>query len=81
MENVTPENHIARIPVPLLLLHGENDRFVPPENMEILYAKANLDLTQKHLLTHCRHFNVIKDANCGVRIVAFFGDHLTQLSQ
>ena len=76
MEDVAPENRIGQIEVPLLLLHGEHDRFIPPAHAARLYAMADPDRAQMRLLAGRRHFDVIKDARCGAEIVQFFRAHL-----
>jgi pimeloyl-ACP methyl ester carboxylesterase len=76
MEEVAPENRIGRITVPVLLLHGDSDRFVPPAHMEALYAMADHGRAETRTLVSRRHTNVTTDANCGREIVAFFGKHL-----
>jgi pimeloyl-ACP methyl ester carboxylesterase len=77
MEAVAPKRRIGQIRVPLLLLHGESDRFIPPAHMETLYAMADHDRTDIRNLPNRRHADVTKDARCGEEIVAFFVNHLS----
>ena len=76
MEDVAPENHIGQIEVPLLRIHGEQDRFIPPAHAARLYAMADPERAQMRLLAGRRHFDVTKDVRCGAEIVQFFRAHL-----
>ncbi len=77
MEEVAPDRRIGQIKAPLLLLHGESDRFIPPAHMEALYAMADHDRAEMRSLRNRRHADVTTDAKCGDEILAFFGKHLS----
>lgn len=76
MNEVAPQRWVARIDGPVLLLHGEHDRFIPSAHMQALHAAADRDRTRMHLLRNRRHANVTTDVGCGEEIVAFFEEHL-----
>jgi dipeptidyl aminopeptidase/acylaminoacyl peptidase len=76
MDDVAPRNRISRITAPLLLIHGEADRYIRPANMEILYAQAPRERTQQLLIPKRSHSDVIRDVKCSQEIVTFFCKNL-----
>jgi len=72
MDSVAPQNRVAQIAVPLLLIHGEADRYIRPSNVETLYARAPREHTQRLLIPNRGHSDVIRDPKCSQEIVAFF---------
>jgi pimeloyl-ACP methyl ester carboxylesterase len=76
MEEAAPQRWIGRIKAPLLLLHGEQDRFIPPAHLRALHAEADRDRTRMRTLPGRRHADVTTDPACGAEIVAFFRDNL-----
>ena len=41
LAQLSPENIIGSVRIPLLIIHSGNDPFVPPEHGKRLYGKAN----------------------------------------
>lgn len=76
MADIAPQNRIGQIMAPVLLIHGDSDSFIPPSNMETLYAQANREYTQKWLVPGRRHSDVILDPGYGLRIVDFLSKQL-----
>jgi fermentation-respiration switch protein FrsA (DUF1100 family) len=76
MDEVAPEERIGEIRAPLLLIHGERDRFVPPGDMDALWSRADKDLAERWLVPGRRHGDVLADPGSGQRIVAFLRRHL-----
>ncbi len=81
MESVTPARRVGEIGVPLLLLHGDSDRFIPPAHMEALYTQAARDRVEMRHLPDRRHADVTTDAGCGEEIVGFFSTHLSEAAR
>lgn len=49
-DEVSPEDAIDHTAVPVLLIHSESDVFTPPVNSERVYANANPETTELHIL-------------------------------
>jgi dipeptidyl aminopeptidase/acylaminoacyl peptidase len=77
MGSIAPVNRIGRIVVPLLLVHGEQDRMIAPWNMEKLYQEANKRITKTLLIPGRRHMDVIRDPQYTEQITAFFRQALS----
>jgi len=75
--DIAPQNRIGQITVPVLLIHGDSDRFIPPSNMETLYARAHQEDVQSWLVPGRRHSDVILDPDYGSRVMAFLREHLS----
>ena len=60
----------------LLLIHGDSDRFISPSSMEILYARAPRERTERLLISDRGHSDIVRDFRCGQEIVAFFCKNL-----
>jgi dipeptidyl aminopeptidase/acylaminoacyl peptidase len=67
MDRVAPQNRIGHIAAPILLIHGDADRFVPPSNVDALYARASRERAERLLISGRRHSDVIRDRGCGQR--------------
>ena len=76
MDSVAPKNRVSQITAPLLLIHGEKDRYIRPSNMELLYDRASHEHTQRLLISNRSHSDVIRDPKCSQEIVAFFCKNL-----
>lgn len=76
MTDVAPQNRIGQITVPVLLIHGESDQFIPSSNMEILYERAHQEKAQRWLIPGRGHSDIIRDPQYGSRIVEFLNQHL-----
>jgi pimeloyl-ACP methyl ester carboxylesterase len=76
MDEAAPQRWIGQIKAPMLLLHGERDRFIPSAHMKALYAAADQDRARMRSLPDRRHADVTTDVTCGEEIVGFFGKNL-----
>ncbi len=76
MVEIAPQKRISQIDVPILLIHGGGDRFVPPTDMEALFAQANPKLVQSWVIPRRHHLNVLLDPGFNPRVVDFLGAHL-----
>ena len=76
MADIAPQNRIGQLTAPLLLIHGDSDRFIPSFNMEILYERAPRERTQRWLIPGRGHLDVIRDPRYGSRVVEFLSKHL-----
>ena len=81
MGEITPKNQIGKIEAPILLVHGEADSYIKPDNMETLYALARREQTQRLLVPGRGHSDVMRDAQCRQEIVAFFSRNLSLSDQ
>lgn len=81
MDDASPRNRIPELTVPLLLIHGASDRFVPASNMEALYARADQDRTRTWLVPGRRHWDVILDPEYGARVIGFLQECLSPTMQ
>jgi alpha-beta hydrolase superfamily lysophospholipase len=77
MTHISPQRRISEVGVPLLLLHGDSDQFIPASNMEALYANAPRGHTERWLVSGARHANVISDLRFGPRVTEFLRNHLS----
>ncbi len=77
MADIAPQNRISQITVPMLLVHGDSDRFIPPSNMEALYTRAHQEHVQSWLVPGRRHSDVILDPDYGSRVIEFLREHLS----
>ncbi len=76
IKNYDPGRAIKRISAPVMLFHGDSDRFIPPSNLDALYANANPDMTERMLIPGRRHSDAIKDDRCVERLVRFLNKAL-----
>ena len=76
MDGLAPQNRVGQITAPLLLIHGEADRYIRSSNLETLYTRASREHTQRLLVPNRGHSDVIRDIRCSQEIVAFFGRNL-----
>jgi pimeloyl-ACP methyl ester carboxylesterase len=75
--DIAPQNRIGQVTVPALLIHGKSDQFIPPSNMEALYAQAHQGRTQSWLVPGRRHSDVILDPDYGPWVIEFLLEHLS----
>jgi len=75
--NVTPLNRIGQVKAPTLLIHGGTDRYISPDDLEILYNHSDRQNTEKQLLPGCSHFDIIKDSRCIREAVMFLRKNLS----
>jgi pimeloyl-ACP methyl ester carboxylesterase len=73
---VTPQNRIDQITVPLLLIHGASDRFVPASNMKALCMRALRKHTRSWLVPGRRHSDVILHPHFGMHVTKFLQESL-----
>ena len=78
MKNVAPVNQIARIAAPILLVHGEKDRYIKPNNLDILFSHAAPDQAEKFVVPGRGHSDVLRDSRCLEQIASFFSKNLQQ---
>ena len=55
LKNADARTKICNAKVPILLIHGEEDKFVPYENLQILYESAPKNLRYKKTFKGARH--------------------------
>ncbi len=78
MADVAPRNRIDQVAVPVLLIHGDADSFIPPANLETLYARAHPERTQRWLVPGHRHSDVILYPDYGPpQVIGFLRKHLS----
>jgi pimeloyl-ACP methyl ester carboxylesterase len=76
MDEVAPEERIPMVQAPLLLIHGENDRFVPPGDLDALWSRADRNVAERWLVPGRRHGDLLPDPGYGQKVVAFLRTHL-----
>lgn len=76
MREVAPRNRIGQIHAPLLLIHGESDRFIPSSNMSILSERARREQVENWLVAGRGHSDVIRHPDFDSRVVGFLKKHL-----
>jgi pimeloyl-ACP methyl ester carboxylesterase len=76
-DEVAPQNRIADVTVPVLLVHGDTDRLIPASDMRTLYARANAQYAEQWLAQGRRHSDVLSDPEFESRVIAFLGRTLT----
>ncbi len=76
MENVAPVNVIHRIAAPILLVHGEADRYIKPQNLDILFSQASTDHSWRLLVPSRGHTDLLHDQHCRQAVIEFFKRHL-----
>ncbi len=74
--NMTPLNHIGLIKAPILLIHGDEDNFVGPYNLDILYNSADPKYRERLMIQHLHHSNIIHDSQFHQSSIDFFNKHL-----
>jgi uncharacterized protein len=72
-EEVAPQNRIADIKVPILLIHGDADRLIPPSDMRTLYTRANEQYAEHWFMQGRRHSDLLSDPEFGLQVTAFLG--------
>ncbi len=57
----TPENLIAKLPHPTLIIHGREDKVIPPQNAQRLFELIpNAEL---HMFGRCGHWSQIEHSD------------------
>lgn len=77
LAEVAPVNRIGNIAAPVLLVHGAADAYIPPCNLDLLWARARQDHTERLLVPGRGHSDVTRDPSVRVRITTFFATHLS----
>ncbi|HHI75793.1 MAG TPA: alpha/beta fold hydrolase [Gammaproteobacteria bacterium] len=72
-DDIAPVNTIEKIQAPVLLVHGEADRLVPPGDMERIYAKRRDDRVERLCLPGAGHNPARAIARHGQRLLDFLG--------
>jgi pimeloyl-ACP methyl ester carboxylesterase len=76
LDELAPQARIGEIRVPLLLVHGEEDRFVPAADFAALASRADPRLTERWLVPGRGHGGVLTCPQFGPRVVEFLTRHL-----
>ncbi len=77
MADIAPKNRIKQISRPILLLHGELDQKIAPNNLEILKTEAQPQYVKSRLIhSNVTHSTIIFDPEFQAEVVAFFKSHL-----
>ena len=76
LDSIAPQNRVGKVAVPILLIHGEADRYIRSSNMDTLFARAPEEFRQRLLIPGRGHSDVLRDSNCIQEIVAFFNGNL-----
>jgi alpha-beta hydrolase superfamily lysophospholipase len=76
LDSIAPQNRIGNVAVPILLIHGEADRYIRSSNMDTLFARAPEEYRQHLLISGRGHSDVLRDSNCIQEIAAFFNENL-----
>lgn len=71
MADIAPENRIGRVTAPVMLIHGDSDKFIPSTDMDVIYGKSNSEMTQRWLVPGRRHSDVFLDPGFAPRVVGF----------
>jgi alpha-beta hydrolase superfamily lysophospholipase len=76
MDDVAPVERIGEIRAPVLLVHGEKDRFVPPGDLDALWSRVDRKVAERWLVPGRRHSDLLADPGYGRKVVAFLRAHL-----
>ncbi|RMD87124.1 MAG: alpha/beta fold hydrolase [Calditrichaeota bacterium] len=74
IEEVNPVARIRQIHAPVLLLHGEQDQVITPDQLDKLFQNANQ--AEKHLVSGKTHSDLFEDENYRARVISFFKTYL-----
>lgn len=77
MDDVSPMRKIGRLAIPLLLVHGEGDRFIPPSDFSTLRQRATTNHLRAWLVPRRDHSSVLYHPELGRRVVVFLEDVLS----
>ncbi len=80
LEDVSPENLVKKIKVPILLIHGTKDEVVDFTEMEKIFKQANKNLTQKFVAKGHNHSSLLKDENVAIAIEKFVVQYFEKLN-
>ncbi len=70
MTEIAPRNRIGRVRAPVLLMHGEADRFVPSSDLDAITAAAGANV-EWMLLPDRRHADLIRDPSYLPTVIEF----------
>ncbi|MFQ5824870.1 MAG: alpha/beta hydrolase [bacterium] len=76
LSSINPVEQISKISVPVLLLHGELDQVVTPDQLEKLFKNANS--AEKQVISGRNHSDLFNDPIYREKVVAFFNKTLKQ---
>lgn len=74
LSSVNPIEQIKNISVPVLLLHGDQDQIVAPDQLEKLFKNANS--AEKHVISGKNHSDLFNEPIYQEKVVAFFNKTL-----
>jgi dipeptidyl aminopeptidase/acylaminoacyl peptidase len=75
----SPRNRIGDIDVPVLLGHGADDEVIPAADLDVLHAAAQPATTERVLVPHRNHGDLLADPSYSARVLDFL--HRTLNSQ
>lgn len=76
MQSLAPVNYISQISTPLLLIHGADDQFVPPANLDQLNTAAHPKYVKRLLIEGRRHSDVTVDLQYESQMIAHIREFL-----
>jgi len=77
MDDVSPMRKVDKIAVPLLLIHGEGDRFVPPSDLRTLHGLSTTKHLQAWPVPRRDHSSVLYHRDLGPRVADFMAGALS----
>lgn len=76
LQDLSPRKRVGRITVPLMLIHGDSDKFIPSSDLDMLYRSAENTRAQRLMVPGRRHWDLITDPRCARSVVAFLRESL-----
>jgi dipeptidyl aminopeptidase/acylaminoacyl peptidase len=76
LEDLSPRTRIARISDPIMLIHGDADRYVPYSDLELLYRSSEKSRVRRLIVPGRGHADLVNDARCTRPIISFLRESL-----
>ena len=76
LDAISPGKQVHRIGVPILLLHGEGDQTIPPEQLDLLAASAGS--AEKQLIPGRNHSDLHEDETYRGKVLHYFRERLRE---
>lgn len=75
---ISPEESIKELEIPVLLIHGDKDSQIPLKNSEAIYKNSNKSLTELWIVPNADHgaSHATNPRKYEERVLDFFGKHL-----
>jgi len=70
-DGLSPGKRIGKINAPILLIHGTDDELIPATDLDVLCTAANQATTERVLLPHRGHRDLLADPNYATRALEF----------